>query len=185
MPGCKTDPEINDLTSITFRYTGEDCSASDNDQGEIGDKWNCVGVPGPDTVSITVIKDAGKTSSDKASVNVGDIFTLADDFSSESIVAVGGQTLTFHTSCSQPLAVGDVFGSLEVVGINGLSPGREITYFYEVTNNGGTAVNVTSVFDDQLGELLGEPSFRPFSSRQTSPSHSIKPRSSARPLRIR
>ena len=157
VPGCKTDPEVNDLTSITFRYTGEDCSVSDNDQGEIGDKWNCVGVPGGDNVSITVIKDAGKTSSDKASVNVGDTFTLSDDFSSESIVAVGGQTLTFHTSCSQPLAVGDVFGSLEVVGINGLSPGREITYFYEVTNNGGTAVNVTSVFDDQLGELLADP----------------------------
>jgi hypothetical protein len=87
---------------------------------------------------------------------VGDTFTLSDDFSSESIVAVGGQTLTFHTSCSQPLAIGDVFGSLEVVGINGLSPGRAVTYSYEVTNNGGTDVQVTSVFDDQLGELLDE-----------------------------
>ena len=155
VPGCKTDPEVNDLTSITFRYTGADCSASNNDQGEIGDKWDCEGVPGTDPVSITVIKDAGKTSTNKASVNVGDIFTLGNDFSSESIVAVGGQTLTFHTSCSQPLAVGDVFGSLEVVGINGLSPGAKVTYFYEVTNVGETDAEVTSVFDDQLGELLG------------------------------
>ena len=155
VPGCKTDPEVNDLTSITFRYTGADCSASDNDQGPIGDKWDCEGVPGADPVSITVIKDAGKTSTDKASVNVGDIFTLGNDFSSESILTVGGQTLTFHTSCSQPLAVGDVFGSLVVVGINGLSPGANVTYFYTVTNVGGTDAEVTSVFDDQLGQLLG------------------------------
>jgi hypothetical protein len=108
-------------------------------------------------VDITVIKDAGKTSSDKVSVDVGDTFTLGNDFSSESIVAVGGQTLTFHTSCSQPLAVGDVFGSLEVVGINGLSPGSEVTYFYEVTNAGNTFVDVTSVSDSKLGELLASP----------------------------
>ena len=148
---------MNDLTSITFRYTGADCSASNNDQGPIGDKWDCDGVPGPDPVNITVIKDAGKTSTDKASVNVGDTFTLGDDFSAESIVEVGGQTLTFHTSCSQPLAVGDVFGSLEVVGINGLSPGSEVTYFYEVTNAGETFVDVTSVSDSKLGELLESP----------------------------
>lgn len=36
------------------------------------------------------------------------------------------------TSCSQPLTVGDVFGTLEVVGNNGLRPGIEVTYFYEV-----------------------------------------------------
>jgi hypothetical protein len=157
VPGCKTDPEVNSLTSITFRYSGADCSASSNNQGDIGDKWDCEGVPGADPVSISVTKDAGKTSSDKASVNVGDMFTLSNDFSSESIVEVGGQTLTFHTSCSQPLAVGDVFGSLEVVGINGLSPGAEVTYFYEVTNAGITSVDVTSVFDSELGELLDSP----------------------------
>jgi hypothetical protein len=157
VPGCKTDPEVNDLTSITFRYSGADCSASSNNQGPIGDKWDCDGVAGPDPVNITVIKDAGKTSTDKASVNVGDTFTLGDDFSAESIVEVGGQTLTFHTSCSQPLAVGDVFGSLEVVGINGLSPGSEVTYFYKVTNAGDTIVDVTSVSDSELGELLETP----------------------------
>ncbi|MDB4444639.1 hypothetical protein N9174_04805, partial [bacterium] len=157
VPGCKTDQEVMDLTSITFRYTGADCSASDNDQGEIGDKWDCVGEPGQGSVNIIVIEDTGKTSSDKDSVNVGDTFTLSDDFGSESTVKIGNQILTFHTFCSQPLAVGDVIGSLEVVGINGLSPGREVTYSYEVTNNGGTSVDVTSVFDDLLGELLAEP----------------------------
>jgi hypothetical protein len=154
VPGCKTDPEVNDLTSITFRYTGADCSASDNDQGEIGDKWDCDGIPEPDSVSITVLKDPGETSSDKGSVDVGDTFTLGDDFSTESIIAVGGQTLTIHTSCSQPLAVGDVFGSLEVVGINGQSSGAEVTYSYKVTNNGTSTVDVTSVYDDKIGELL-------------------------------
>jgi hypothetical protein len=158
VPGCKTDPEVSDLTNITFRYTGTDCSASSNNQGEIGDKWDCEGLPGGDDASITVIKDAGKTSSDKATVDVGDTFTLGDDFSSESIVGVGGQTLIFHTSCSQPLAVGDVFGSLEVVGINGLCAVAEVTYFYEVTNIGSDTVDITSVYDDQLGQLLKTPS---------------------------
>jgi hypothetical protein len=47
-----------------------------------------------------------------------------------------------------------VFGSLEAVGINGLSPGAEVTYFYKVANIGNSEVDITSVFDDKLGERL-------------------------------
>jgi len=38
-----------------------------------------------------------------------------------------------------------------------LSPGSEVTYFYEVTNAGDTFVDVTSVSDSKLGELLESP----------------------------
>ena len=74
-----------------------------------------------------------------------------------SSLNVGGQLLKIHTSCSAPLAVGDVFGSLELVQFNGLSAGAEVTYSYEVTNTGVFAVDITSVFDDKLGELLETP----------------------------
>eukprot|EP00040_Diaphanoeca_grandis_P036891 m.237562 g.237562 ORF g.237562 m.237562 type:complete len:2040 (-) comp33710_c1_seq2:30-6149(-) len=34
--------------------------------------------------------------------------------------AGGSQTVGFHTSCSQPLRIGDVFGSMQLIGFNGI-----------------------------------------------------------------
>ncbi|MHC4694935.1 MAG: DUF7467 domain-containing protein, partial [Planctomycetota bacterium] len=104
-----------------------------------------------------ITKDANKTSADKTSVNVGEEVTFGNDFSSETIVQVGGQTLTFHTSCSQPLAVGDVFGSLEVVGINGQRLGSLVLYSYEITNIGSVSAFDVTVVDDVLGPIPGSP----------------------------
>ena len=155
VPGCKTDPEVSDLTSITFKYTGADCSASDNNQDS--GKWDCSGVPGPDPVSITVNKDTNKTSANKTSLSVGDEVTLGNEFGSETELMVGEQSLKIHTSCSQPLEIGDVFGSLEVVGINGQRSGSDVTYTYEITNIGDTTVLNVAAEDDVYGTLPGSP----------------------------
>ena len=97
---------------------------------------------------------------------------------------VGGQLLKIHTSCSAPLAAGDVFGSLELVWqFNGLESGAEVTYSYEVTNIGNFAVDITSVLDDKLGELLETPPVNLQAGEYASSSK--KPRSSARPLKIK
>ena len=147
-PNCET---FGKPTSLTFRYTGADCTASSNNQG---DKSDCTGEPGPSPVSITILKDPSKIT---VSPVIGDLVTISaigKDMGSEVQLEVGGQFLKFHTSCSQPLAVGDVFGSLELVQFNGQGSGAEVTYFYEVKNNGVIDVDVTSVYDDKLGELL-------------------------------
>ena len=124
-------------TSLTFRYTGADCSASDN--GQPSDKFTCSGEPGSAPVSITIEKDPSKiTVSPSSELNVGDLVTVSaigSDMGSEIQLYVGAQFLKIHTSCSQPLATGDVFGSLELVQFKGQSSGAEVTYFYEVTNN--------------------------------------------------
>ena len=151
-PNCEI---LGKPTSLTFRYTGAGCSASSNNQG---DKSECTGEPGSAPISITILKDSSKiTVSPDSGINIGDLVTVSaigSDMGSEVQLYVGGQFLKFHTSCSQPLAVDDVFGSMELVQFNGQSSGAEVTYFYEVKNIGDIDVDVTSVFDDKMGELL-------------------------------
>ena len=64
-------------TSLTFRYTGEDCSASRQHAGrQIGDKWTAE-MPGNEPVSITILKDTSKiTVSPISGINVGDLVTV-------------------------------------------------------------------------------------------------------------
>lgn len=143
-------------TSLTFLYTGASCLASQNDQAS--DKWDCSGEPGAQPVSITIVKDSSTiTVCPLNEIYVGDMVTVSaieSDMGSEIQLDLGGQSLKIHTSCSQPLAVGDVFGSLELVKFNGKVSGAEVTYFYEVKNIGDDVVDITSVFDDMLGQLL-------------------------------
>ena len=154
-PNCETLGKPN---SLTFRYTGLGCSASSNNQG---DKSDCSGETGSAPVTITILKDPSKIHVNPSSgINVGDLVTVSaigSDMGSEIQLNVGGQFLKIHTSCSAPLAAGDVFGSLELLQFNGLGSGAEVTYSYEVTNIGNFAVDITSVLDDKLGELLETP----------------------------
>jgi hypothetical protein len=98
----------------------------------------------------------------KTTVAPGEEFTITSDgrrLSSSSQIDItnsgGTESNLFHASCSQPLAVGDVFGSLTLIGFNGQrGTSNEVTYTYEVTNNGDNLINVT-VNDDRLG-LIAE-----------------------------
>ena len=66
------------------------------------------------------------------------------------------------TSCSKPVNLGDIFGALEVFGLDTTGGGQislatEVLYTYRITNNSDTtAVNVTAV-DSELGPLPGSP----------------------------
>jgi hypothetical protein len=60
--------------------------------------------------------------------------------------------LKIHTSCSQPLAVGDKFGPLTLVGFNGATGGSQVLYGYELKNL-GDPVTVASIVDDKLGAV--------------------------------
>ena len=165
MPSCDTisggKPE-----SILFRYTGGGCAESYNDQ----DTKKAVCTPTGDTISgIISVEAAGNGDFTKdlytvipMSVAPGGTFEVSfqgKELKSNSYVRItdgaGNSELnSIHTSCSQPLAVGDVFGSLTVAGIDGQSGGADVTYQYVVTNNGDplTGVNVT---DNLLGAISG------------------------------
>jgi serine-aspartate repeat-containing protein C/D/E len=154
-PGCNA---LGKPKSLTFRYTGADCLANTNSQAS--DKWDCIGNPGVDPVSIDIVKDVSKITVDKNSVNTNDLVTVSaieSDMGSEIQLNVGGQFLKIHTSCSQPLAAGDVFGSLELVKFNDQGAGAEVTYSYEIVNIGATDAKVISVVDSELGNLLDNP----------------------------
>ena len=113
--GC----EIGKPTALVFLYTGDDC-VDGNDQAS--DKWSCSGDPsGADPVQVVLTKDADKFDVSPGTVNIGDKFEIrkidGGDFPSEIKFDIrqGGstlQSLKIHTSCSQPLAVGDQFGSV-------------------------------------------------------------------------
>lgn len=107
-------------TELTFRYTGEGCAGSDNNQGK---KSECSGgAVGVEPVTIVVSKDKKKKKDDITFNNVfiGDLITIsASDldkkgkFPSKIFVrnTTTGEDNEIHTSCSAPLATGDQFGS--------------------------------------------------------------------------
>lgn len=70
-----------------------------------------------------------------------------------SIANSGGtQSFEFHTSCSQPLAVGDQAGALLLVAFDE-DRGSTVRYIYTVANSGPDDALVTSIVDDQLGSI--------------------------------
>jgi hypothetical protein len=143
-------------TSISFRYHDEyTCMASDNSQPE--DKTSCDD-PGANSapVRIVVSKDDGTNvtldTGPGATVEDGDVVVAlaADagltDFDSSSRIQILDdndnllQDITLHTSCSQPLAIGDYYGAMEVVAFENseqgeVQVGAEVQYTYDVTNN--------------------------------------------------
>jgi hypothetical protein len=164
LPSCETisgKPE-----TIQFRYTGGGCGESDNDQ----DAKKAVCTATGDTVSGTVsVEAAGNEKFEKDIYTVMPMSVAPDgtfevsfqgkELKSNSYLRItdgsGNSELnSVHTSCSQPLAVGDVFGSLTVAGIDGQSGGADVTYQYIVTNNGDplTGIDLT---DSVLGNIAG------------------------------
>ncbi len=167
MPDCTT---AGKPTSLTFRYTGGGCAESKNTQAP--DKAVCTATPTGDIVDgLITVRAAGNSSltSDvygvsPTTVDEGFEFTITfggSTFKADSYVEIkdnnGVKELNrIHTSCSQPLKVGDVFGSLELVAFNGQTAGNEVIYTYTLTNNGDALTNVT-ISDVPLGEIIDPP----------------------------
>ena len=156
-PSCATlKANKEKLSSLTFAYTGGGCPG-DNDQG---DKSSCSGSIDP-VEGVTV--QAGEKV-DNLNYPVQPMFVAPDGeftidpdkFKSNSVLVAsntdGTETNEFHTSCSQPLAVGDVFGSFTLVAINGQHGSTEVTYQYKVTNNGDPLTGIV-VTDVPLGDI--------------------------------
>ena len=91
-----------------------------------GGKASCSGDPGAAPLTLVVTKDAAKVSvSPSTGIAIGDVVTVAStsgkklpaEIKLDVVGATGTQALKIHTSCSQPLAPGDAFGSLVVQGL--------------------------------------------------------------------
>ncbi len=162
------------VMELQLAYIGDafglGCGVSNPQDG----KASCTGVDDPGSpVSVTITKDPDKVFADPnaginaptmTSVDVVSIFKeeggVRKELASTTEFDVSGpggtQSLAIHTSCSQPLNLGDVFGSFAVVGIDRqddgfVGLGGQVEYQYTVTNpNAGDATNV-GVLDDPFG----------------------------------
>ena len=125
---------------LTLEYTGDDCSATTHTQDP--SKVNCSGDPmGAVEVFILATNNSNPTASGvniwyQGSVPLGAQFDLSaanangTRLDAETHVhvfdATGAtllQSIEFHTSCSQPLEVGNQFGSVEVIAAIGENAG--------------------------------------------------------------
>jgi hypothetical protein len=142
-------------TSLTFLYNGNTCANPDNNNPQSG-KYLCAGSIDP-AQPITVTSSQGYLIS-PSTVNPGDTFTVsAGGFQAQSLFTLtnagGTETESILTSCSQVLAVGNVFGSLTLVSFNGNEGGNEVTYTYKVTNTCATDLTDVTLVDDRLGNV--------------------------------
>ncbi|MBK7234870.1 MAG: hypothetical protein IPI02_04260 [Sterolibacteriaceae bacterium] len=157
-PSCGTGDGFKPST-LTFQYTGGGCSTQSNSQA--AGKTSCSGSIDP-TKAVTVTASAG---GGPFTVQPGGTFTINRDSSNTvfTLTNAGGGTETdgIHTSCSQPLIVGDVFFSLTLVAEDGVGPGKQVNYRYGVTNTGSTTASGISVVDDKLGAIGSIASVQP------------------------
>jgi hypothetical protein len=98
---------------LTMRYTGDGPEATSNSQ----DPGNVIVTGDPNDASPVVIAVNGAVV---GTVELGETFEVVVDGSNTNVVisTPDGQPLQevdFHTSCSQPLFIGDQFGALELV----------------------------------------------------------------------
>jgi cysteine-rich repeat protein len=137
------------VTSLTLEYTGEGCSATTNAQeGKVACEG---GASFAAPISITASGKAGKKGSSSGNwgsfqgVVIGDRITFtaenggADKFDADTFIDInnGLERITFHTSCSKPLALGDQFGSVRVVGMTSTEGGT--IGLPPADNDGGTS----------------------------------------------
>ncbi len=143
-PSC----EDGNPDTLTWRYTGGGCSASDNTQ-EPGKHICTETVPGIDEgLPITVTDKDGNP----AVLSPGEEVTFDRSKSGEITLTQGAasEDHVIHVSCSQPLVAGEVFGSLTLMALDGRRDGTPVTYTYTVIND-GIGVTGVEVFDDKLG----------------------------------
>jgi hypothetical protein len=153
---------VGKLTEITLKYTGQSCAASVHSQAS--GKVTCSGDPAsaaPVRIRVTAGNNASEVYADVSGVALnGTIVAKAlnanrSKFTSETRVQIYGagnvvlQDIRFHTSCSQPLNVGNKFGGMEVVSMKSLKPGHH----YKVPKKNCATTNFVNSCSGKVGEL--------------------------------
>jgi len=157
------------LKALVLKYMGGDCSNTTNWQDG---KFTCAGDAGlNEPVRIVITKDVAELTVVPAdeSIMIGDEFTIVANTElradTQFDIVQGGallQSLKIHTSCSQPLSLGDRFGSVQVVAMDlkdgdYLSSGAHVEYDYVIENTGPVEVKNITVVDSIFGVVPGSP----------------------------
>ncbi len=155
------------ISELLLKYTGEDCSATSHSQEP--KHVFCDGDPAMEAEVIILAQDKEKPGDPKArvwmydQVGLNELFTVGAAAGGESRLKANMwifvydldmnplQTLNFHTSCSQPINNGDVFGSVEIIDCigDGEPPlensccdyGKPSMLLFEYTGEGAEATN--------------------------------------------
>jgi hypothetical protein len=168
---------VGKVTSLTLRYQGGGCGGSMN--GQSASKQGCVDVSPAGTYPVRVIVSDGAAAppatdvyADVSPLAIGELVTIDASAAGHHelrnvtgywIKDAGDNSLRsdgfFHTSCSQPVNLGDQFGPLQVYSITStgggtVSLGHEVEYTYSVTNPEDDPATNVSVDDDQLGNIV-------------------------------
>jgi hypothetical protein len=162
MPGmdCET---LGKPTAISFRYNvATECNSSANNQGSTAECTDSGTLNGPVTISLLANADDFQLST--TSLNDGesvDITPTGDKLPSRIELQLNdgnsSQTLNIHLSCSVPLAVGDVFGALELTALNGQDGSIDVIYGYEVTNTNTSPLFNLSILDSNDSVIFDAP----------------------------
>ncbi|NNF16502.1 MAG: hypothetical protein HKN70_07120, partial [Gammaproteobacteria bacterium] len=143
---------IDNVDTLTLVYSGGSCADSQNDQGT---KFVCSGaIDGTLPALVTL------ANGDSFTVAPGEAFTIPESGSGTEVTlsnAGGTQILDVHTSCSAPLATGDIYGAATLQLINGMGAGTDVIYSYKITNTGASQITSLSAVDVPLGPLSGLP----------------------------
>lgn len=174
----------NKVKSMILEYTGQGCGASSHSQDPA--KVKCSGDPSfAEPVNILATdKKYTKNWGSASTIPVGGHVLVdaanegKDRLDSETLVIITNTTgdvlqeVAFHTSCSQPLSVGDQFGSMRLISLTTTeggtvssdtciteipATGAEVEYTYTITNTGTTTVTGVTVIDDVFGAVPGSP----------------------------
>ena len=182
IPSSSGDDCEGKVIRMTLEYTGDSCDTMSNDQDP--KKVNCKDYKELDGSEVRIVvgdMNGKKKFADGTAELGGKILVDAANAgrrhlkSTTHIKILKGkklvQRIKFHTSCSQPLNVGDQFGSVKVVALEttkgGLAvltdppvpsqncvvpfPGADVRYFYKITNNSAEEdIYITSVVDNKL-----------------------------------
>jgi hypothetical protein len=113
-----------DVVRMVLEYTGDDCSASNNEQGK---HFHCYGRRKVGkSVDVTVVEDAGLVSATPSTgIQIGDRVeftsssgTLSHHTKFKTSGSWGArQHMEMDTSCERALACGDKFGGFKLVGL--------------------------------------------------------------------
>ena len=165
------------VRTLRLRYTGAGPSATNHTQDP--SKVACSGDAGSASpVRIVITNDNDDevfldTGTD-ASVTLGEVVDVVAQNGGQDVLGSvtkakiydknGGllEDIYFHTSCSQPLNLGDRFSSLEVFGMDTTEAsvviGMPVLYTYTITNNSDIfPLTNVGVVDDVIGLIPGSP----------------------------
>jgi hypothetical protein len=150
----------SELSTVRFRYTGGDCSTSDNAQGDAVCIDSNEGPPAD--VGVLVSCSDGDVSLTQTLVSPGETVEVSasTDLLPETLVCsvtsedetIIYQELEFSTQAS--FSAKNSFGSLEVEQCDDLDCIVDVTYSYTTTNAGEAPISITSLIRDRDGDVV-------------------------------